>query len=234
MRQLKKLTDFKQYFKSVDGKMIFTGKELKVLIPKKYEEQKLLFIEDVITTLAILRLEINDMFYSNIMILAKIDIIPSVVSSVTIDGEDYLELTLKDGDVFINNTVIIKTGELLYKIFVSFLALGKIPKFISYKDIHSLFDGDFKYCGLKLRVNRIIFELIYAHMHRDPDNLTTFYRHTTMLKNPAVIALHQIAYGPESHMTKITGSYMKEGIVSSLVNDPPPGAVYEVENILRS
>jgi len=43
----------------------------------------------------------------NPLMNAPIDevVIHPIISSVTIDGEDYLELTLKDDDVFINNTV---------------------------------------------------------------------------------------------------------------------------------
>ena len=149
------------------------------------------------------------------------------------DGVSYVVLSLTTDSVFIVNSSIVKSSGIIYEIFVTFLALGKIPPYIDYNTIQSLFDKDKEDCGVSLGVNHSIFEMIYAHIYRDSEDPYTFYRHTAMTKPPQIVQIRQISHGPTSVSARITGSYLSEGVTASLVDDTvrTPSLV---ENLLRA
>ena len=216
-----------------DNQWVFTGKKLQIWIPAIYEERDLLTLGDTATSLGIFQLRINDTLSCDMMILAKVNMDFVTDTRVIEDDYQYIVLDLKAGSVFIRNTDIVKNSNLAYGVFMTFIALGKIPPFINYNMINSLFDNDKKCCGISLNVNHAIFEMIYAQMYRDSSDAYMFYRHTDMRKAPRVVPIHQISHGPQSTSAKIIGSYMKEGIVASLVDDSEHSPSV-VENLFRS
>lgn len=231
---LKKLNDISNYFEKKGTKWIFTGKKLEVYIPAVYGERGLLELGSIITSLGIFQLRINDQFYSNLLILGKLNLSPSDHDTITEDGYDYVVLNFVKDDVFITNTDIVKNGNLAYEVFMMFLALGKIPPFIDYNSIQTLFDNDKKCCDISLNVNHTIFEMIFAHMYRDKSDAFKFYRLTTMKEPPVIVPIHQISHGPTSNSSRIMGSYMREGTVSALINDPDPNDPSKIENLMRA
>jgi hypothetical protein len=229
--KLKFLKDKSKYFKKVDGSIIFKGKKLKIYVPKNYADQKLFSIDNTVHTLGVLRYEIDNTYYSNMILLLMLEIDPSEINSINIENNAYYELVLYKNDRFLCNTNIIKNNDLLYQMFVSFLALGKIPTFLPYDKVSSLFDNAKEHCGISLGVNRVIFEMIYSHVYRDKADPKKFYRHTPMKELPLIIALHMISYSPTSNLAKLMGSYMKEGLISSL--DDVQNTTNEIENLFR-
>ena len=227
------IDDLSPYFKQDGDRWIFTGKKLEVYIPKVYEDKGLLRLGEVVTTLGIIHLRINDMFYSNLMILARLTIEYINIDTVTEDDYDYVVLTLVENSVFIKNRYIVKDSDLIYTTLMVFLALGKIPPFISYDNIHRLYDNDKKHCGVDLSLNHSIMEMICAHIYRSKDDPYQFYRHTRMNEKPIIVPIHQISHAPQSTTARIVGSYLTEGITSSLVDDTERTPSI-VENLLRS
>jgi hypothetical protein len=229
---LVKLNDISTYFKLVDNRWIFIGKTLEILVPEIYRDRGLLILGDIADCLAIFQLRINDKYYANMMMLGKVLIEYASVSNEIVDGYPYFVLTVLENGTFIKQSNIVKDPNVAYDIFVTFIALGKIPNFISYSDIASLFDNDKKCCDINLGVNRSIFEMIYAHMFRDKQDPYTFYRNTQMTKPPVIVPIHQISHGPVSSSAKIIGSYMSEGMISSIVDESEKKPSV-VENLLR-
>ena len=112
-----------------------------------------------------------------------------------------------------------------------FLALGHLPKFLTYDKIITLFDDLQRISGAKLKASHPILELIYAHMFRNPDQMTQFYRHTKMNFEPRVINLHDVAYGATTTHSRIFGSYAGIGLNSALLNQEDKNN--ELEDIFR-
>lgn len=226
------ISSINKYFKKSGTNLVFTGKKLEVVIPAMYEERSLLFVGDITNTLGVFQLRIDDKFITTIILLAKIDIEHVSHSREMIGDEEYVVLTLNTDSVFIRNTEIIKRSGLIYDIFMAFIALGKIPHILSYSAIQRLFDDCKKCCGIDLHVNHSVFEMIYAHMYRDKADPYLPYRLSDMRANPIIVPIHQISHGPDSSSARIIGSYMNEGITSSLVDDTdrPPSVV---ENLMR-
>lgn len=227
------ITDVSKYFRKEGGKQIFIGKKLEILIPEVYRDRKFFeIIGDKAVSLGIVKLRFNDIDTAILMIISKISFGYSNISNIEENGESYICLTLNRDDVFIHEINIVKNSNIAYDLFMSFIALGKIPKFISYDKISKLFDNDIKCSGINLNINHAIFEMIYAHMYRDSADPFTFYRYTRMNKMPVIVPLHQISHGPVSTSARIIGSYMKEGMVSSLVDDSDKEPSL-IENLLR-
>jgi len=228
------LTDISKFFIRKGDQWIFTGNKLEILIPEIYRDRNFFeVIGDYCVSLGVVKLKLNDTLEASLMIITKLMFGFSDISSAEDDGERYIVLQLKRDDVFIQQATIIKNSNIAYELFMSFIALGKIPKFVSYESISRLFDNDNKCNGINLNINHSIFEMIYAHMYRDSKDPYTFYRHTTMKNNPTIVPLHQISHGPVSTSARIIGSYMKEGMISSLVDDSDKEPSL-IENMLRA
>lgn len=230
---LTKIDDISPYFEKKGEQWIFTGKKLEIYIPKVYQERDLLTLGDSALCLAIFQLRINESLYANMMMLARIDIefIDTVV--VTENDYQYVVLVLEAGSVFIRNSHLVKNSNIIYEVFTTFLALGKIPPFINYDSIQSLFDKDSIECGVNLPINHSIFEVIYAHMFRDSKDPYKFYRHTRMDQPPQVVNIHQISHGTISTTARIVGSYLNEGMTASLVDDSVHSPSV-IENLIRA
>jgi hypothetical protein len=224
--------DVSQYFELINNQWIFKGNKLEVYIPKIYQERKLLTIGEIASSLGIFQIRINDAVYANFLFLGKLNIEFTSYKNVTEDGFKYIVLELIKDSVFISNSQLVKNGNLLYEIFVMFLAYGKIPPFLNYDEIYQLFDYDQEHCGINLKVNHSIFEMIYAHIFRDAKDPYKFYRHTLMDKPPIIVPLHQISHGPISTTSRIMGGYLSEGITSALV-DENTHVPSTIENLLR-
>jgi hypothetical protein len=230
---LTKITDISKYFEVDGDRLLFIGNKLEVYIPNFYEERGLLELGYNAKSLGILQLRINDAYFADIMILAKINI--EFVSSaiITEDGYKYTVLYLEKGSAFLTNRNLMKIPMLIYDIFVAFLSLGRIPPFINYDMIQSLFDNDEAHCGINLGVNHCVYEMIFAHIYRDAKDPYTFYRNTPMIEPPTIVPTHQISHGPTSTTARIVGSYIGEGMTAALVDDTER-APSTIENMLRS
>jgi len=228
-----KVSSIAKYFEKKKDTWVFNSKKLQILVPAIYEERGLLSLGTTVTSLGIFKIIINDTVTTNMLLLAKIGMNPSLTEKVTEDDYDYISLTFNKGDVFINNTNIVKDGNLTYDVFMTFLALGKIPPFIDYSSIQSLYNNDLRCCGISLGINHSIYEMIFAHMYRDKKDPYKFYRYTTMKSKPTIVPIHQISHGPKSNSAKIIGSYMNEGVVSALVTEPDDDPS-TIENMMRA
>lgn len=231
---LKTISEIKKYFKHdpKTKRLIFTGKELIIKIPKRYEVYDLLHVGNNVKTLGIVDLEFDQKERAGLMLLANIKIHPSSITQTEIKGLTYYVLTLNKGDIFIDGTDIIQDSTIAYSIFVEFVSYGKLPYFISYDDIATLFDTAERMTGSNLDMDHVIFEMIYAHLFRDPNDIMKFYRHTDLKTPPVNIPLRSITAGPQSTTAKIMGSYFPEGLNSALVH--PSKERHVIEDLLRS
>ena len=85
--------------------------------------------------------------------------------------------------------------------------------------------------GKDLGVDRVLMELIIAHLARDPDDLFTQYRHTSMKHPMQMIPLRSVFHAPTNTTTRTIGSYAGDGMTAALqttTRDDQP-----FENILR-
>lgn len=225
--------ELSRFFIKEKNKWIFKGDKLELYVPKIFEEKGLLVIGEHLTTLGIFQARINDTYYCNFMFLGKLLIDFISYQNVTEDEYQYIVFTLIKDSVFINNSTVVKNGDILFNIFNMFISFGKIPPFLNYEDVKSLFDNDFNHCGISLNINHVVFEMIYAHIFRDVKDPYTFYRHSPMTDPPKIVPLKQVSHMPSSVTARIAGGYLSEGITSALVDDSKRNPS-TIENLLRS
>jgi len=224
--------DISTFFKRVEDRWVFTGKHLEIWIPAIYQDRGLLTLGEIAKTLGIFQLRFNHQVVADFLLLAEIEIEFTNDRKEEEDGTSYIVLELKTGQSFIRRAILVKDSNVIYDIFVTMLGLGHLPKFLNYQSVHQLFDNDKRVCGINLGVNHSVWEMIYSHIFRDSKDPYKHYRHTSMTNPPQIVSLNQISHGPTSTTSKIVGSYMNEGIISSLVDDNQ-GDPSLIENLLR-
>jgi len=225
------ITKFFRYEKE-KSRLVFIGEDLNVLVPKRYSVYNLLIVEDTVRTLGIVGLEIDNRYSAALLLLSEIEMAPSEVTEVTIEDKQYLKLNFKKEDVFLVSTKEIQNSSITYSIFVEFITRGKLPYFLSYKNIAYLFDSALTMTSTNLDMDHVIFEIVYAHLHRDKDDITKFYRNTDMKKPPQSIPLRSVNFGPTSTTAKLLGSYFDDGLTATLISHSDTR--HDIEDYLRS
>ena len=87
-------------------------------------------------------------------------------------------------------------------------------------------------CDANLNVDHVIFEVIYSHLARDPENLSIQYRHTDMNNDFKLIPLTSVGYSTSSTTSRLLGSYFGNALNASLIQEVNVETPFE--NLLRS
>jgi len=224
--------DYDKYFKiDKTDAVIFIGNKLEIHIPKRYENHGCVEIGEEVKTLAIFDMIINDSVDTGYFLPAHICIIPTNIETVNINNKTYFKLTLYKGDVFIKNINVVKNPQLAFVMFYEFIFLGNMPKFIDYNKSAFIFDKVKDICGINFRSNKVVFEIMSAHLYRTENDLTQPYRLTDMKNEPVNIPLRAVTHAATSTSSKLIGSYYSSAINSALVNQANESS--QVEDLLR-
>ena len=225
-------TTFEKYFKVNDkSEVVFTGDELKIFIPKRYEEKQFTQITSEISTLAIFRMVANEKDEIKLFLPAFIKIKPSGIDSTTIGEDRYTVATLVKNDVFMATNEVIQTEKIAYLIWNEFIYWGNMPEWMTYLDVVNMFKTLQKVTGLKFGVPPVVFEILVSHLARTKKSLDEEYRLTDMHEYPKFIPLHSVAHAATSVSALLIGSYFDDAVNVSLIQDE--GKASELENILR-
>ena len=221
-------------FLQIDPKtktMVFTGKKLQLYIPERFSVYDLLEMGETVKTITIGDIVVDDKYHASMLMLAQVELAPSEITTVMVDAVQYVCLTFYTGDRFICNTELIMNGNIVYALYVEFISRGKMPYFMSYADMAILFDQAKPMCDTNLKVDHTILEILYSHIARDQDDYNIQYRYTDQVKDPHMIALRDISYGPTSTSSKLIGSYFQQALNSVLLDEPDTN--HEMEDLLR-
>lgn len=233
MKRIKNIDKFFN-FDVKNNKLIFIGNTLNILIPQYYEDRKLLTIEESINTVGIFKIQIDEKFEAVLMMTIMMLLSPpDEISNIKEGEESYYSLKYNKNSEVMNNIILIKKPEILYKLYMTFFALGKIPSFIDYDSLSFIYDNDKLLGGMNLNSNHIVYEMMVAHIFRDSKNPFKFYRYTNMKNPPTIVSLHSVSHGPISSTAKLAGSYFDDALTSSMVTEHDKDSRYELENILR-
>lgn len=229
---LQHITDISSYFR-VDGKqMIFIGDHLEVHIPKRYETYDLLSISDTLVTIGIMTLIIDHKVYTNLLILARIEMIPYQTEVTSHHGKDYVIATFDTESVFIKNRELIRLSNVAYAIYNEFINRGNILYSMSYTDLFTLFDRSKELCDIGFSANHAVFEVVYGYLSRTKDSIYTQFRHTEMQGDQyKAIPLADIAHASNNTMARLVGSYFDAGLVASMLHQND--TIYPLEALVR-
>lgn len=223
---------FERYFKTNSkGEVIFVGEELKIYIPKRYEEKQFTQITSEISTIGIFRMVADGKDEIKFLLPAFIKIRPSGIDTETIGEDRYAVATLVKNDVFMVTNEVLQTEKIAYLIWNEFIYWGNTPTWMTYLDVMNMFKTLQKVTGLKFGVPPVVFEILISHLARTKRSLDEEYRLTDMHEYPAFIPLHAVAHAATSVSARMIGSYFDDSVNVSLIQDE--GKPSELENILR-
>ena len=222
---------FNKYFKEVKDSIIFTGDTLEVYLPERFEQHGCLSIGDEVSSLAIFDMLINGEIKSGLLLPAKIILRPSDVSTVTRNGDKFFKLEFVKNDVFIKNVNIVQDAQLAYIIFYEMINGGRVPDFMTYEMTATIFDAVIEVAGVKFPTDHVVFEMMTAMLHRDQHNISLQYRLADTSKPPMNIPMMLVSLAAMSTTARVVGSYMDDGIDSSLVNASDNNS--DIEDLLR-
>ncbi len=223
---------FERYFKTNSkGEVIFVGDELKIYIPKRYEEKQFTQITSEISTIGIFRMVANGKDEIKFLLPAFIKIRPSGIDTETIGEDRYAVATLVKNDVFMVTNEVLQTEKIAYLIWNEFIYWGNTPSWMTYLDVMNMFKTLQKVTGLKFGVPPVVFEILISHLARTKRSLDEEYRLTDMHEYPSFIPLHAVAHAATSVSARMIGSYFDDSVNVSLIQEE--GKPSELENILR-
>lgn len=217
--------------KDADSPVIFTGDKCVVTILQKFENYECLNIADSVTTLGVFDMEVDGV-QSGCFLVARVEMFPSDVSNVTIDGRPYVQLTFNKGDTFMKTTKFIVEEKLAFYIWLEYIKYGNTLKAMSYEDQAFLFDKIRQTSGITFPVDHVVYEAIFSYLSRDPNDPNKQYRNSKMDGEFMRIQLNDVAHAARSTQARIVGAYMKEGINAAL--DKPNEMNSPIEDLLRT
>lgn len=218
-----------------DGSLI-AKEPMEIILPCRYEEAMLTHITQDVYTLGIFALKVGNHYAVN-NIPARIRLHPVEIDKVKYKDNDYYVLSFEKGSTITDNINVVKENTLGYYIYNYFIALGKIPWFMSAMDVLGLFDRMLEYTNVNYGASIMIPEMICSMIMRDQNDIQQYWRQSInrvdeLYSNiPDYIPLRNVPFGARNTTAKLMGAYFNEGINSALLY--PSETTESVEALLR-
>ena len=219
----------KKYFK-VDNEthsMIFTGEKLECRAMARFETYGLFSVSDVVSTVAIMDLIVDDKYCAPLHMLSKITMDYKSIRNLTVKNVDYKVITLHNGDRFMTNIQLVKDKNVFVAAYQEFTTFGRIPYWIRYTDLFTILDQARSMCDLNLPIDHAIYETIHAYLSRSKDNLHLQYRYTDMGSPFEYVGMRDIGFSTDSATGRVMGAYFKDGLIPTLTNEFTHRHIYE-------
>ena len=216
-----------------DDNMLLATKEMYVYFPARFEQAKLLFVEDNYRVVGYLGLVCGE-HYGVVSLPNILTINPTSVSTVKIDEEDYYELFIDAGSALFESVRLFKDSTLIYPIYNELLSKPNKPVYFNYTDSLLCLSKSGPMAGLSLGSTNIGVEIVIATTSRVASSPRVMYRHAVGGRNlgaPLFLGLRNIQFGVSNVPTAVMGSYSDTGIDSILVN--PAKKLEKYEELLR-
>lgn len=193
------------------------GTNLEIFIPTRYRDRGYMYLDEYVHTLGIVMLKIGDIEFG-LQLPAMITIDTTDSYETVIDDTRYFVAVLEPNRRLMTTLTVLQNDKIPYFMWSEFLFIGNIPRYLDYSTIVSLYDQTGEVIGQTLGSDHAVFEVVLAHLFRDQDDITKYYRNTDMRKDPVTVTLKDVSYGPSSTHSRIFGSYANEGRNSALLN----------------
>jgi len=227
---MEKLLSIDKYLKKENDSLIYIGKSpMFVYVPKYFKDRDFLIMREDISILGIIKIVINNK--ENVIIFPTM--ISTMPNSIELEDE-YYKLIYNKNNIFFKNSNIIKDKNIFYKLFITFISLGKIPDYVSYENIPYIFDFAQMITGVSLNSRRTVFELIFGELIRDKKDLFTRYRNSNMKGEYKSISMHNLIHAGKTVSSKLMGGYFRDGLVASLLIENEGKGASPLESLLTT
>jgi hypothetical protein len=206
---------------------------LRIYSPLRYKRNGLVTVGEPALVWGVHAIVTEDGRYAVRNINARLPINYTHITEDTIDDEEYMVFHIAANSVMIPNTRYNKDDVLIYYFFDELFFQGHRPWYLNYDDIGNVIQTANVAANSPIGKDRVILQILTAHLGRSASDLRTYYRHTDTSKQEMKwVGLSSISLAVEGTFNKIIGNYMSKGITSALAN--PSSVVTPQEKILRS
>lgn len=197
--------------------------KLDVYFPKYWLESELGSFESKVNVIGFIAIVLDDKYFSHIDVLSYITFNPYDSSSVKIEDVEYFKLSYLPGETMVDNTTLVKDGVTSARAFNEFMSKSKIPWYLRYVDVCTMFYTSELHAGYNTKTDKAIESFMTANRSRDPSDPSKLFRYSIKsqddLMNASPIMLPLTSISVASNTTsRFAGSYMKKGIVESTIN----------------
>lgn len=198
-------------------------KKIDIVFPKYWLESAMGSFDLKVNVFAMVAIIVEEQYFSHIDALTSISFNPIDSSSVKIEDIEYFKLSYQPGETITDSTTLVKDGLTAARAFDEFLSKSKIPWYLRYQDICLAFQTSQLHAGYNTRTDKSIESFMTGNRSRDPKNTAKLYRYTLKSQDdldktrPVMLPLTSVS-GATSTSSRMAGSYMKDGIVESVVN----------------
>jgi len=213
-------------------------KPSKLIFPERFLEKNLATIGLRSYVVGCFAHVVEDRHYAVFLATAMVEVKPSAIATIKIDGDSYVEMGFEPGDTLLVAQEAIEDKLLTYQIYNELISKGHMPWYMHYDDrIKLLFTAN-ALAGVNLLSNHAMLELNAAAISRDPKDINRFYRHAVESyaqadrDTPISISLMNVSYGTTNAASRLMGAYWEQGLNSELAN--PSTQVENVERLLRT
>lgn len=222
---------FKDTFKLVNDTTI-TTKNIRILVPKRFTEGKLAYLNGTsFRTVAIYAILDDNNNYSVIRCPIYHNFESYDITNVMVDDTEFIQVSFLANEIFLISNTMVVTSDFTYDLFEEFFTKGYIPFYMNYEDLSKLFEKGDKYSNVNIGNDPSVFELIASIVARSSKDKKLYYRQVNADGPISYVGLNNIIYGYTNTISRIMGGYMKEGIVTSVVD--PETETTALSNMLR-
>lgn len=224
--------------KEMKDNSLVTTDRLRIYIPVRFSERNLAKISSEIYICGICAIVNDNNQYGVLIVPSMIKITPTVINTIKVGEDSYYEFIFDKGSKVIENLDVLVNDTLAFFIFDEFFTKGRVPWYINYNDLGTIFDKSAKYANVNFNDKRVILELVASTIARNPaDRYKTYRQSITKQEDvnnnpPKYIPLEAIQFTATNTVAKLAGAYMSDGVVSALVN--PSEDVERIEKLLRT
>lgn len=217
------------YFKETPSNSIIVTEDCYVQFPSRFIQRELGDIDIGVEVYGLFALVFNDT-YAVLNFASKVILNSNIIEYVQIDDVEYINVMFRKNDVMIINTNLVKKETVIFDILDEIIFKGKIPWYTTYDDLIKMLDTAKPYAGMNLN-NLMGAELLASMCGRCDKDRTKYYR-TCSDSEIFYIGLRNVFYSATSTLTKLSGSYLNDGIKSALLS--PTKDISELEKAVRA
>ncbi len=206
------------------GESFFATETLFLIFPKRFLDKNLAYIENKVKLIGIFIIIDENNNYSLTNIPNFLTMEPNSISSITIDDKEYIKLEFKKDSIILSNVNLVMNDDFVFNIFDDFFISGNIPFYLNYEDLLSFFLSVRKYANSSIADNPKGIEILISIITRSKSDRSKYLRQVLKSKDElkkdiqTYISLSNLTEGYNNSISRLTGSYLKEGMVSVLVD----------------
>jgi hypothetical protein len=224
------------WVKMPDGQVI-TRKACKIHVPCRFTEHDLAYVGVDTQVVGLFSVIVDEVYYAVVMLNAIIQLNPVSTDKVKINGVDYYEFGFNKGQVVILSCKTVKDDTIPYKLYDEVISKAKVPAYMSYDMLGSIFDTAKKYAGANVGGQSEVIEMLASVITRWSGDLTKYFRQ--VIKKPSDVltqpktyaAMRNVAISATNTTAKLLGSHFDAGVASALLH--PSERVERMEELLR-